>query len=361
MKDRTSTPFRRAIWLLLLLPLLLTACAGARAPSTSWPGLAVQDGVAYVAFNQAIYAVDVENGREQWRYLPGEDQATSFFAQPAVDSDAGIVYAGSFDGDVVALEQDTGNVIWNHRLTGARIIGGPALAGDLLLVPSANRQLYALRTDSGQEVWTFRSERAFWSTPRVEGEFVYLAGLDHVLYKLALEDGSIVWERDLSGALADEPASFNGLLLVGTFGEQLNAVDKETSEVAWSVETGDWVWGNPVVFEDTAFFGDVSGRFYAVNRQGTPIWEFNVEGQVAASPAAADGFVYLVTEDGSIYARAAEDSTPEWEQNLEGRLLTDPVVIEETLLVAAIDGDNLLTAFDINSGAIRWTYQPVEE
>lgn len=362
MKDRTTPPYRRALWLLLLaIPLLLSACAGTRTPSTSWPGLTVSDGIAYIANNQAIYAVNVEDGREQWRYFPQEDEATSFYAPPAVDSEAGFIFAGSFDGAVVALEADSGSVRWRQQLEGGRVVGGPSLAGDLLLVPSANRTLYALRVDSGQQVWTFDSERAFWSTPRVEGETLYLAGLDHYLYKLRVDDGNVIWQQELSGALADEPASFDGLLLVGTFGEELLAVDKQDGRVAWAVETSDWVWGNPAVADDLAFFGDVGGGFYAVNQAGASVWEFNVDGQIAASPVVDDTNVYFVTDTGSVFARTAQDNTPQWEQSLEGRLLSDPVLVDDTLIVAAVDGEQLLTAFDVNSGAIRWTYQPVEE
>ncbi len=110
-----------------------------------------------------------------------------------------------------------------------------------------------------------------------------------------------------------------------------------------------------------AFFGDVAGAFYAVNQTGSTVWNFEVEGQIAASPAVADGHVYFVTEDGSVFARSTEDNTPRWEQDLEGRLLSDPVIVDDMLLVAAVDGEQLLTAFDLESGAIRWTYQPVEE
>ncbi len=229
MKVQKKPPYRRALWLLVLLvPLLLSACAGARTPSTSWPGLTAHEDTVFIAFNQAVYSVDAENGREVWRYFPEDDEATSFYAPPAIGPEGELIFAGSFDGTVVALERGTGNVIWRQSLEGGKIIGGPTIADDLLLVPSSNRTLYALRLDSGQEVWRFESERAFWARPYVEDEFVYVPGLDHYLYKLRTNDGTQVWELELSGALADEPSSFDGLLLVGTFGEELDAIDKES-------------------------------------------------------------------------------------------------------------------------------------
>lgn len=363
MRPSITTQLRRPRWLfLLIVPVVLTACAGARTPSTSWPGVVASGDTAYVAFNQAVYAVDLEDGREQWRFAPEGDEATSFYAPPAIDPGEGVLYAGSYDGDIVALDAESGAVVWQRQVSDGRIIGGPSLAGDLLLVPSSDRQVRALRTSNGQEVWSFTSERAFWSRPYVDGDRAYLAGLDHHLYALQAESGEVIWDKELDGALADEPASFNGALLVGTFGEELNAVDKENGDIEWSAPTEDWVWGNPAVGDGAAYFGDVSGNFFAVNDGGEVLWQLSLDSGVTASPAYKDGNLFYVTEEGGVFAREAAGNDPLWQEDQEGRLLSDPVTTENgLLLVAALDGENLLTAYDAESSAIRWTYQPVED
>jgi outer membrane protein assembly factor BamB len=365
--NATITPGIRPVrWLLLLLPLLLAACSGTRTPSTGWPGLSVDEQRVYVAFNQAVYAVSLEDGREEWRYSPQEEQATTFYAPPAVDREAGTLYVGTYDGHIVALNAESGATVWRREISSGKVIGGPALAGDLLIVPTTDRQLHAIRTDNGTEVWSFSSERPLWSTPLVEGDRLYLAALDHHLYALDSQSGELVWERDLSGALADRPVSFNGALLVGSFSEELNAVDKQTGEVAWSVATEDWVWGNPAIGEGTAYFGDLSGEFFAVDENGRILWQLSLDSAIAASPAYRDGRLYFVTEGGTesgqVFAREAASNNPLWEKDPVGRLLSDPIATDNgLLLVAALEGENLLTAYNAESGAIRWTYQPAED
>lgn len=352
-----------ARWLLLLLlPLLLTACAGTRTPSTSWPGLAADENNAYLAFGPSVIAVNLENGNQRWRYSPTEEEATTFYAQPAIDEE-GTVYVGSYDGDVVALDAERGTVQWKDVVTAGRVVGGPVVAGDLLLVPSSDRQLYAVDKSNGQQVWTFSSERPIWASPRVNGEVVYLAGLDHHLYALEVESGQLIWDREFDGALADQPSSFDGALLVGTFGQSLHAVNRESGNIEWTVSTDDWVWGNPAVGEDAAYFGDVSGGFFAVDRQGRPLWQESLESGVAASPAYHDGLVYIVTEAGGVFARNAQQGDSAWpeERGIEGRLLSDPIVVNDLLLVAALDGEDLLTAFRADVGTKQWTYQLPED
>lgn len=361
--DPLNPPFwrRRAPWLaLLLIPILLTACSGSRTPSSSWPGLVVRDGTAYLSFNDSIYAVQAADGSEDWRYTPGGDMATSFFAPVAID-DQGVLYAGSYDGGVFAIDSQDGSLVWQQDLSSGRIIGGPALAGDLLLVPSSDGNLYAVQRSGGQLVWTFTSERPLWATPLVENDRIYLAALDHNIYELDLRDGSVIWSQELDGAIADQPASFDGLLISGTFGDKLNAMDESNGDVVWTVPTSDWVWGNPTVGDGIAYFGDVSGGYYAVDQQGATVWRSSFEGSIAASPAYDQGNLYIVTEAGNVFARQAADDTPMWQQTLTGQLLADPVVSDGLVLVSALDGDNVLTALDAESGAIRWTYQPAKE
>lgn len=350
----------RALWLLLpLVALALAGCAGARNPSSGWPGLAADGEQAYVAFNQAVYAVSLDNGRELWRFSPEIEGEGGFYATPAVHEDR--LYVGGYDGVVVALSRDEGTLVWERKLSDGRIIGGATVAGDLLLVPSADRHLYALDLDDGEITWTFEADGPIWGRPLVIDDRAYLGALDHHLYALNAGDGTLIWNRRLGGALADQPTSLNGLLLTGTFGEALNAIDQSSGEITWSVPTDDWVWGNPVIGDGLAFFGDVSGALYAVDNQGTQVWKNALDGGVAASPDYADGRVFFVTEQGTIFAREGETNDPVWEQPLEARLLADPLVVKDLVLVAALDGESLLTALDIESGAIRWTFQPAEE
>lgn len=360
MKLRIATPRVRALWLLLIpAALLLAGCAGATNPSSSWPGLITDEERGYLAFNQAVYAVDLDDGQEVWRFSPEFEGDGGFYSTPALTEDR--VFVGGYNGTVYAIDRESGQLVWEQNLSTGRIIGGVAVSDDLLFVPSSDRTLYALDVENGQTVWTFEAKGSIWARPLVAGERIYVAALDHFVYALNASDGSLIWSQELGGALADQPAQLDGVLLTGTFGQALNALDADSGEVVWTVPTEDWVWGNPAVGEELAFFGDVSGALYAVNSAGGIAWQNSLNGGVAASPAYGDGRVYFVTEEGSVFAREAENNDPVWQQQFEARLLADPVLVNDTLLVAALDGENLLTALDAESGAIRWSFQPAEE
>jgi len=350
---------RRGRWLLLILAAaVLSACSGSRVGSSSWPGLTVSDTTAYVAFDQSVYAVDLASGQEQWQFTPPEqDKGATFYAPPAL-TDSGTLIVSSYTGVVYAVKANTGDMIWRRQLSSSRLVGGPAVAGDLALVPSADHNLYALKLDSGADVWSFTTDEPLWSEPLVKGDKVYLSGLDHKVYALDLTSGNQLWSTELKGAMADKPSSLDSLILTGTFANQLVALNADNGRVAWTLQTDGWVWGDPAVQDGVAYFGDVDGTFYAVDANGHVVWQSHLDGDVTASPAVENGIVYFATADGQVFARQAADNTPAWQQPLDGQLLTDPAVTGDSLLVASLDGKNLLTAFDATSGAVRWSYQP---
>jgi outer membrane protein assembly factor BamB len=358
---------------LVVAAVLLAGCAGgALTAQSGFPGLA-SDGVsAYLAYGPAVYAVDLQSGALRWRYPAEPQRDLSFFATPVVGAGDQLI-VGDFSNRLFAVDRRSGSLIWGPVALGdngankEHIIGGPALVGDVLLVPSSDGRLYARMASDGSALWTFPAEsspplrQGLWAAPVVEDDRVFLASLDHHLYAVDLESGRPSWPEpvDLGGALADAPALAGDLLLVGSFSSQLVALGTGDGELAWSFPTQGWVWGNPAIADGLAYFGDLGGTLYAVSvEDGTPVWTLPLSGDVTATPAVADGKVYVVTDTGSLVVRQAADSNPAWQAALEGQLLTDPLVVEDQVLVASVGGSALLSSFDAASGAIRWTFAP---
>lgn len=360
-------PFRRLILLALGLTVvagLLSGCATGATIASSWPGISADETTVYVAYNNAVSAIDLENGVERWHYPAEAERNRSFYATPLVTADGQIV-VGGYDHTVTVLDAESGAEIWRFTETTARIIGSPTAAGSLVLVPSADHHLYALDLETRQVAWTFETEQALWTAPLVDGETVYLPSMDHNLYAIRLSDGAEIWRADLGGGSVDTPTLVEGTLLAGTFGNGLQAVSANTGAILWSFETVGWIWGNPTAADGLVYFGDVAGWVYSLRlgSSGEEISRFQPDGPVASSPAYGDDRIFISTESGTVYARTASTGDPIWEQSigLTSRLYTDPLLVGDVLLVAsttARQSDAILTAFDAASGARRWVFPP---
>jgi len=76
------------------------------------------------------------NGALVWSFTTGADVVSS----PVVAG--GVVYVGSYDGNVYALNASTGNKIWNYA-TGYGVLSSPAIAEGKVYMSSVHGSVYA--------------------------------------------------------------------------------------------------------------------------------------------------------------------------------------------------------------------------
>jgi outer membrane protein assembly factor BamB len=353
---------------LLLLSSILSACAGAASAANSWPGLITDGETAYLAFQNHVYAIQVENGVEKWRF-PGEaDRNMTFFADPELDPNGQLII-GSYDNVLYSVNSENGNKNWEFAQAQNRYIGGALATDDGIFAPNTNNRMFALTLEGGLR-WILETSNPNWAKPATDNqcECIYLASMDHSLYSINPENGQVNWNSgELGGALVGTPAiSEDGkTIYVGTFGNEMIAISAETGNVIWRAPTAKdngWVWSGPALSEDRLYFGDLNGNFYALDAtNGTPVWELpaeNLDGPISGTPLVLEDSIYFGTEDGTFYA-VNKEGTPIWSQTIDGKLFTSPTAAGDLILVASTNAENLLNAFT-SDGAKRWTFAPAE-
>ena len=65
----------------------------------------------------------------------------------------GNVYVGFTNGQMYALDQNTGATKWSYQAGGALYLGGAAVANGLLFFGAGNGVFYALNATTGALVW----------------------------------------------------------------------------------------------------------------------------------------------------------------------------------------------------------------
>jgi outer membrane protein assembly factor BamB len=398
------------IGLILTLSFLLAACGGTP-PMTTWPGLAANDQLAYVAAHQYVYAVHVSGdnySKEAWRFpLQADATIGNFSAAPAVGPDVVIAAAegpaNEYSGLVFGLSPDSGEKLWCLVLGSATVekaaaygCQAPADVGaarpkflgliDLSLTPREddrvteqvslygdtayfglnNGKVYAVDALTGKPKWAapFQAKQAVWAAPVADPASgrVYVGSLDHNLYALDLSTGQLQWKQSLGAAIAAAPAISDGMIYVGTFGSQVLALNAQDGSKKWSAPTASWVWGTPVLADQTLYFADVSGNVYAVNAStGKELWSKKPGDAVRAAPVVTDKTVIVGDRAGKIYGLSRADGSGLWPTlpALKGQLIGSPALISDTILVAPLNGDNLLVGYSLE-GAQKWAFSPTQ-
>jgi outer membrane protein assembly factor BamB len=114
----------------------------------------VANGVLYIGDNVSyvLYAIDSTSGTERWHYpqfytppANGVTYQPSFpdggiTSSPAVAN--GVVYIGSADYNLYAIDAKTGNELGSYA-TGGSILSSPLVANGMVYVGSSDNKLYA--------------------------------------------------------------------------------------------------------------------------------------------------------------------------------------------------------------------------
>ena len=362
------------------IALILSACAGGATTATSWPGLTVDDQYAYVAYQSQVYAVDLNNGTQRWRYTAESDN--NFFADPSLSQDGQLI-VGGYDFVLYSLDAETGPPPkWTFNQAENRYIASSLVEGEDIFVPAADENLYSLDLN-GRLQWTFTSEGESWAKPISDEncECLYLSSMDHTVYAIDPDNGSLIWRSDsLGGSVVGSPAySEDGVLYVGTFGGKLFALNAEDGSVLWEFNTSPveerilgiipvsesgWIWSGPTLSDGVLYFGDLNGYFYAVDAvNGTQLWQLppeQLDGEIVGSPLVIDDSIFITTEAGILFKLDTTGRTL-WSQSLgeNAKIYTSPRAANELILVAPIQVDELLVAYN-QDGVRQWAFIPAE-
>lgn len=356
---------------ILLGAFLLSACAGGPVHGSTWPGLATDGNLIYLADGPFVYAVSSEDGREVWRYPAERDNKLVFYSTPALTPD-GLVIVGSAgtNSSLIALRPndinpDTNTPFEAWKFTGARDhwMAPPLIFENKLFAVNADGNLYILdlqdeRSSKEATVVDLGGGRP-WAQPTTDGERIYITSLDHNVIAVDANTYEVVWREEIGGAAPGSAVlGEDGSLYVGSLASQLEKFDPATGDHQPVVNAENWVWSTPSLDGDTLYFSDVDGNFYSFNTStGSQNWNpLKPDGPITASPLVREGHILLATESGSIYA-IDRDGNILWSEEVGGKIYTTPIAVGDLTVVAPLETGFYLAALDSNGRQV-WTFTP---
>jgi|GEM_PF-1006480 len=271
---------------------------------TSSSSPVVVDGVVYVG-GAVVHAVYASNGTRKWTYSPDSPVPIDGFASSPTVVD-GTVYVGKANGNVVALDADTGATEWTAS-TGGAVISSPAVGPERVYVGSYDGSVYALNRQSGSVAWT-SSAGGVYASPALASGTVYVSGLDNRIHALDAETGDQRWQHDTGAGVYSSPAVADGTVYVGTLNNSLVALGTDGT-LEWRFSTDAGVLSSPAVSAGTVYVGSYDDRVYAVDATtGDEQWNYSVGRDVTSSPAVVDGRLLIGDAGGSVYAFSGDRS-----------------------------------------------------
>ncbi len=328
---------------------------------------AVANGIVYFgSFDGAFYAVDAAQGTLKWKFVTEGERRFShralhglqphgeimpdpwdfWLSSPAVFN--GMVYFGSGDGAVYALDAATGALKWKFR-TGDVVHSSPAVAGGNIIIGSWDSFVYAIEAGSGKLKWRFQggldpqtgNQQGFQASPAVANGVVYIGCRDANLYALDAATGEKKWAFSNSGSwVLTSAAVYEGKVYIGTSDTGLfHELDAATGAKLFTIAGKFPYYSSPSIANGALFVGVFDGRLAAFDlKTHEPLWVFQTEASKKNSAAYAkpDGsmdFSKLMSAnfyDEMVLAVAKMFTT--------GAFLSSPVIADNTLYIGSADG-----------------------
>jgi len=333
-----------------------------------------KNNVYFGSFDGYYYAVDINTGKQKWKFKTGgekwmggkaywgmqpagmfmNDLWDFFLSSPTIGitgNDA-VVYFGSSDGNLYAVNTEDGALKWKFCTNGS-IHTSPALYNNTVYIGSWDTWFYAIDARTGKEKWKFKTGdqvamAGIEASATAWNGIIYFGARDAHLYALKAADGKLHWKYDAENSwILSTAAIRDNVLYAGTSDTYLLlALDANTGKEKFRFKTNGYVFGSPAITGSTAFFGDFTGKMYALdlNAQGKKWTAFSTDsrnenagtvlkndtlnfmytahgadlnnypvnkkvmddfytlGPIVSSPAVKDGVVYFGSADGCLYA-----------------------------------------------------------
>jgi outer membrane protein assembly factor BamB len=298
----------------------------------------------------------VKTGKQGSRLFFWRRKATEAGLTGGPGVGAGLVVVGGRNGEVVALDTETGAERWKTTVT-SEVISSPLVAGGLVVVRSGDGRTFGLDAADGSRKWVFDRGLPSLSvrgngSPVAGGEMIYLGYDDGAVIALRMADGLRAWEQMVAQPDGrnelERLADVDGELQVGdtdlyatSFRGQTMAIALATARPTWTRDVGSY--GGLGMSIDKVVLADNNGTVWALDRAGgTAMWKQEALARRWLTTPAVQGDYVVVGDvegylhwlnlvDGQIVGRVRADRSP--------ILATPQVTASGTLVVLTSDGE----------------------
>jgi eukaryotic-like serine/threonine-protein kinase len=250
----------------------------------------------------------------------------------------------------------------------------PIVNGNSVYIGGLDSLLHVLDLESGLEKWSFRTNGEIRSNICLDGDFLYLNGGDGKIYALNIQTRQLLWtfktegERkyDFADYFHSTPVIQNGILYFGSGDRNFYAINAGNGNLIWTFRTGDVIHTTPSIADGKVYFGSFDGYVYTLNlSNGNLIWKFKTvghryfpKGEVQGSPAVFKDLVFIGARDFNVYALDQKKGYCHWNKSFTNGWGLCCNIHDSVLYIGSADERHLISANPI-TGAESWN-KPME-
>lgn len=301
----------------------------------------------------------------KWKYP--KDSAIDF-SNSALELSDGVLYLGSKNGYIYAVDSQRGQELWKLKL-GVEPLSYLVISQETLYVGTLDGYIWAIDIRTKQEKWKFKIEnfeKDFFIEPIVVNNVICLNNKNGNLYAIETETGTILWQFKTTKYMATlAPIFADNIVYVASENGNLYAVDCLTGEEQWKCDIGSisfssFNWSIPVLSDNTIYIPIEKTGLRAIDiSTGEIIWQLKQEDRnitPLCSPIIINGIAYTIEVGfGTLYAINVQTGEIIWQKSVKGffQIAGNLIGANNTLYYYCVGG---IFAIDLPSGEILWEF-----
>jgi outer membrane protein assembly factor BamB len=242
-------------------------------------GIAVRNGKAFImCSNSSLHCIDINTGKTLWSHS-GMMTDSTFIGSSAVAVSDGVVCFAYPSGEVFALLEETGAVVWDAMLSKFSLTDAaqafshpracPVLKDGVVYLSAANEQTSAFDVKTGKMLW--KSDFGSVQTPIVSGNSIFIFNPKSELVCLNKNTGRRRWIKKLTKE-ENKITDWSGMILVKDHVAVLSPhgylqfVSVYNGEIKKTISFGNDEFGitvNPVIADNVMYILANSGKITA--------------------------------------------------------------------------------------------------
>ena len=258
-----------------------------------------------------VIALNQNDGSVIWsKNIQGE-----VLSQSVINAKSVFVKTGS--GELISLDKNTGEILWSYRakLPTLTIKGSssPVIDGDIIYATFDSGRLVAFNIDTGYPIWDGAISYAEGiseleniidsdSNPYIEGGLIYTTNYQGNLNIFDIAQRRSVWQTELSSFYS--PIISKGLIVVIDADSQIKSFSSKNLQESWRTDSYlNRNLSNPISYEGFILVGDFEGYVHIINPiNGTTVGRKKISGKPIKNIISRSKNIYVVDESFKLFS-----------------------------------------------------------
>ncbi|XP_034628164.1 beta-alanine-activating enzyme isoform X7 [Trachemys scripta elegans] len=287
-------------------------------------------------------AIDLHSGKIKWERILGDRIESSACASKC----GNFIIVGCYNGFVYVLRSDNGEI--HCIFTAEDAVKSSAVvhpSTGLVYVGSHDQHIYALDIYKEERVWKLHCEGgAVFSSPYLSilPDHLYIATLGGLLLAVNPDTGNKIWKSSCGKPLFSSPHCNEQYVCIGCVDGNVYCFS-HSGEKVWQFSTSGPVFSSPCISSLTKqeiYFGSHDRFIYCCNMEGNLLWKFKTTSSVYATPfifhshdLESETLLAATSTDGTVWVLNAKTGLVTGVNKLPGEVFSSPVVCGSRLVV----------------------------